>query len=88
VFLIVQEAVTIGRWILVEGAVLGVGWPPQCAQRGSAGGHARAGTCTPTFPCCGAMNVEAAGSVLAGSSGEGGRCMVWAVKGKVKILNV
>jgi hypothetical protein len=78
----------MGRWILVGDAMLEVGWPPGCVQRGSAGGHARASTCTPALPCCSTMDVEAVGSVLAGSSGEGGGGMVWAAKGKVKILNV
>jgi hypothetical protein len=34
------------------------------------------------------MDVETVGGVLAGSSGEGGRGVVWVAKGKVKILNV
>jgi hypothetical protein len=34
------------------------------------------------------MDVEAVGGVLARSGGEGGRGVVWAAKGKVKILNV
>ena len=87
-FLIVQEAAAIGRWILVGDAVLGVGWPPGCVQRGSAGGHTRACTCTPALPCCSTVDVEVVGGVLARSGGEGGGGVVWAAKGKVKILNV
>ena len=38
---------------VTRGAVLGSGWPPECAQRGSAGGCTRASTCTPASFICG-----------------------------------
>jgi hypothetical protein len=42
--------------------VLGAGWLLGHAQRGSAGGRTRAGTCTPALPCCGTMDTGVGGS--------------------------